>query len=50
MCNYIIQNKLERIEDLKAFDSAGYQYNQKISSDHEGLFTREKSKRASNNI
>jgi len=44
MCNYIIQNKLERIEDLKSFDSEGYQYNQKISSDHEWLFTRGDSK------
>jgi len=48
MCNYIIQNKLERIEDLKSFDSEGYQYNQKISSDREWLFTRKDSKRASN--
>lgn len=40
MCNYIIQNKLVRIEDLKSFDSEGYQYNKKISSDHEWLFTR----------
>ena len=44
MCNYIIQNKLERIADLKSFDSEGYRYNKKISSDHEWVFTRGESK------
>ena len=42
MCNYIIRNRLKRIEDLKSFDSEGYQYNKKISSDHEWVFTRGK--------
>jgi len=40
MCNYIIQNRLDRLEDLKSFDSEGYQYNKKISSDYEWVFTR----------
>jgi len=44
MCNYIIQNRLERLEDLKSFDSEGYQYNKKISSDREWVFTRGGSK------
>ena len=40
MCNYIILNKLKRVEDLKFFDSEGYQYNKKNSSDCQWLFTR----------
>jgi cytoplasmic iron level regulating protein YaaA (DUF328/UPF0246 family) len=46
MCNYIIQNKLDRIADLKSFDSEGYQYNKKISLDREWVFTRGESKPA----
>ena len=40
MCNYIIQNNLKRIEELKFFNVAGYQFNEKISSDNEWVFTR----------
>jgi cytoplasmic iron level regulating protein YaaA (DUF328/UPF0246 family) len=40
MCNYIIQNHLREVNDLKSFDVEGYQYNQKISSDNEWVFTR----------
>jgi len=40
MCNYIIRRHLNRVEDLKTFDVGGYQFNQKISSDHEWVFTR----------
>ena len=44
MCNYIIRNRLDRPEDLKSFDSEGYQYNKKVSSDYEWIFTRGGSK------
>ena len=40
MCNHIIRNHLKRIEDLKSFNVEGYQYNKKVSSDHEWVFTR----------
>ena len=40
MCNFIIQNHLNRIEDLKSINVAGYQFNKKISSDNEWVFTR----------
>ena len=40
MCNYIIRNHLKRIEDLKLFNLAGYQFNAKISSDDDWVFTR----------
>ena len=43
MCNYIIQNHLKEVKDLKSFDVEGYQFNQKISSDNEWVFTRGKS-------
>jgi cytoplasmic iron level regulating protein YaaA (DUF328/UPF0246 family) len=43
MCNYIIRNHLNRIEDLKLFNVAGYQFNAKISSDDKWVFTRGKS-------
>lgn len=40
MCNYIIQNHLKEVNDLKSFDVEGYQFNQKISSENEWAFTR----------
>jgi cytoplasmic iron level regulating protein YaaA (DUF328/UPF0246 family) len=40
MCNFIIQNHLNRLEDLKLFNAAGYQFNKNISSDTEYVFTR----------
>ncbi len=40
MCNFIIQNHLNRIEDLKLFNVAGYQFNKKISSNDAWVFTR----------
>ena len=39
MCNYIIRNHLDRLEDLKSFNVAGYKFNQNISSDTEWVFT-----------
>ena len=40
MCNYIIRNQLQETNDLKSFDVDGYQFNKKISSDEELIFTR----------
>jgi len=40
MCNYIIQNHLKEVDDLKSFDVEGYQFNRKISSGKEWVFTR----------
>jgi hypothetical protein len=40
MCNYIIRNQLKEAHDLKSFDVAGYQFNKKISSDEQWIFTR----------
>jgi hypothetical protein len=40
MCNFIIRNHLNRIEDLKSFNVAGYQFNEKISSNDQWVFTR----------
>ena len=40
MCNYIIQNHLKRVEDIKSFNVEGYKFNKKISSEKEWLFTR----------
>lgn len=40
MCNYIIRNRIKRAEDIKAFNLAGYQFNKKMSSDFEWIFTR----------
>lgn len=40
MCNYIIQNHLKRVEDLKSFNAEGYKLNKKISSEYEWIFTR----------
>ena len=43
MCNYIIRNHLNRIDDLKLFNAKGYQHNKMISSKDEWVFTREAS-------
>ena len=40
MCNFIIQNQLVDSEDLKLFNTAGYHFNRKLSSDEEWNFTR----------
>jgi hypothetical protein len=40
MCNFIIQNHLNRLEDLKSFNAAGYKFNESISSDAGWVFTR----------
>lgn len=40
MARYIIQNKLSKIEQLKNFDIAGYQYNQDLTQGNDLVFTR----------
>jgi cytoplasmic iron level regulating protein YaaA (DUF328/UPF0246 family) len=40
MCNYIIQNHLTDVGAIKQFNMEGYQFNNKISSDNEWVFTR----------
>jgi uncharacterized protein len=40
MSAYIIQNKLKKAEALKNFDTAGYCYNESMSSPKEWVFTR----------
>lgn len=40
MANYIITNKIEKVEDLKGFDIAGYCFNAAASTDKELVFLR----------
>ena len=40
MCDYIIQNRLTRVEDLQAFNLDGYLFAPAKSSDKEWVFTR----------
>lgn len=40
MSNYIIKNKLNKVEDLKGFDYEGYLFNNDLSTSHEWVFTR----------
>ncbi len=40
MTRFIIQNKIDRAEDLKAFDLDGYHYNEEHSSDDTWMFSR----------
>ena len=41
MARYIIENQIESVEDLKAFDTAGYYFVAAESSDKELVFKRE---------
>jgi len=41
MSAYIIQNRITNPEAIKQFDMAGYQFDPKLSSAHEWIFTRE---------
>lgn len=41
MSRYVITNKLNEPEDLKAFDYEGYQYSAEMSKDDEWVFTRD---------
>jgi cytoplasmic iron level regulating protein YaaA (DUF328/UPF0246 family) len=40
MTRFIIDNKIEKVEDLKDFDLEGYQYASKESTDHKPVFRR----------
>lgn len=40
MSRYIIDNRIENPKDLLNFDIDGYQYNPKLSNNHEPVFTR----------
>lgn len=40
MSRFIIKNRIENPEDIKAFDSEGYLYNQDLSTKKEWVFTR----------
>ncbi len=41
MARYIIDNRIKKTEDLKDFNTAGYKYNVKLSTDKEPVFTRD---------
>ena len=40
MANYIIENKISKLEDLKNFNSAGYEYSEDLSKGNDWVFTR----------
>lgn len=40
MARYAIERRIERAEDLKAFDSAGYRFRPELSTDREWVFAR----------
>ncbi len=40
MSRFIIQNRIEKTEDLKAFNLAGYAFNSRLSTANEFVFTR----------
>ena len=41
MCRFIIQNRLERIEQLKEFDLGGYWFDATSSTEKEFVFKRD---------
>jgi len=40
MARYIIQNKVDSLEELKQFDNAGYKYSKKESTELSPVFLR----------
>ncbi len=40
MARYILQNRIEKVEDLKSFNLDGYKLSKKLSTDNEIVFTR----------
>jgi hypothetical protein len=40
MARFIIQNRIENVEDILAFDFGGYRYNDSLSSPFQPVFTR----------
>lgn len=41
MARYIIDNRINKADDLKGFDTAGYKYSKKLSTEKEPVFTRD---------
>ena len=42
MVNYIVKNKITSVNDIKSFVEDGYKLNEKLSSENELIFTRDK--------
>ncbi len=40
LSRYIIKNKMTKPDDIKNFDAEGYQFNKKLSHEHNWIFTR----------
>ena len=40
MCDYIVQNRITRVEDLQSFNSDGYRFSPVLSSQKDWVFTR----------
>ena len=40
MCDFIIRNHITDVDAIKSFNVAGYQFNKKISSEYEWVYTR----------
>jgi len=40
MCNYVVKNRIEKPEEMKAFDRSDYQFNEALSSERHYVFTR----------
>ena len=40
MSRFILENKIEKAEDIKAFDTEGYHFNNELSGNKEWIFTR----------
>ena len=40
MSRYIIENRVETVEDLKGFNYSGYVYNEELSDSNKPVFTR----------
>ncbi len=42
MSAYILKNKLQNVSDIKAFDQAGYTFDEALSKDNDWVFSRDK--------
>ncbi|CAA6828984.1 MAG: UPF0246 protein YaaA [uncultured Aureispira sp.] len=40
MCNYVVKNRIEKPEEMKAFGRNDYQFNEELSSERHYVFTR----------
>jgi cytoplasmic iron level regulating protein YaaA (DUF328/UPF0246 family) len=40
MCDYIVQNRITQVEDIQSFQSDGYQFAPRLSSQGDWVFTR----------